>query len=249
MKLRILLFALSSVLSADGIINLGYGYFAHAGAAGSCSGSISSSENYQRLDVDQCDQQGFSPAWASAETSPWEVSIQGRFGYMPTTNTAITVNASAIWNGAFLATGSTGQAFINFGLRSFVIASNESDGLLSIPSLGLYRNLWNQAGSLLVPVTFGVPIDYSLHVGNLVPPSPFDYRSDLLAIFRITSATVVDASGAPIAGASASPVENEAFSVAASLAEVPAVPEPSSWLLLLGALGVGVPAARRRLTN
>lgn len=216
-----------ALLCADSTLSVGYS----VDGPGSCGSSFSSTANSERLDIGSCVPAALTnpAAWVSATANPFSVALAGYPGYIPAFDSGVKIFGSAEWDGAFEVTGGSGSAYFDFLLR--VQGAGETIApLLTVPALGFAvspNDPWFQFYSL--PVSFGVPYAYTMYLANSV--GPFDSNGENIAM-TVDDITIVDASGAPIAGA--------------SLAEVP---EPHAvWLLGVAAL-LALPGLGRRLKS
>ncbi len=163
MGLIVAMLALPALLYAD--VNLSVGY-SIVGGSGSCSSSLASTANSETLDVGPCTPAASRnpAAYVIASAEPFHVSLDGEPGYIPATDASIDISASAEWDGAFVALGGSGSAFVDFyvswgGLSEFFTCGYAFPG---VDYEGLCVNEGHQSASFSIPVTFGGPIDYSL---------------------------------------------------------------------------------------
>jgi hypothetical protein len=93
---------------------------------------------------------------------------------------------------------------------------------------------------LFDPMNFGAPLG----------GTGLDFGGSTIAFgFEIVPPRVVDGSGQPFTGTSASVTDVNGFEAVVNYAPRGAVPEPANWALLIGGFGIAGAAARRRAKN
>lgn len=162
-------------------------------------------------------------SYISAMSTPMEVAVSGFAGMETGTfNNAITIGASAKYDGSLEAVGGSGSAFLEFQVAAFGADYFEGDFDMASDGINFQADL-TRTGYFMVPVTFGDPVDYSLSVSHEF--YTLNEPDVLSAGVSILNLEVVDANGVLIAGASAGAETGTAE-----------VPEPGSAALV----GLGV---------
>jgi hypothetical protein len=225
MSLTAALLAVPAVLSADAFLSVGF----TVEGPGTCASSLSSTANTETINIGPCSPPATLGQFITARAVPFLVLVNGQPGYFPSIDIDTKVSASARWDGEFEALGGSGSAFVDFQVRTFG-GAEEFDCALTI--LGINQPLGCNGGfgstlSLTVPVTFGVPINYTLFVAE--SDRFFDSNIENANV-SMQNFSVVDASGAPIPGA-----------------VISEVPEPSAiWLFGVVALAGLASISRRK---
>jgi hypothetical protein len=138
-------------------------------------------------------------SYGSVTATPLEVAVGGFAGNETGSfSTGITIDANAQYDGSFEAVGGSGPAFLEFDVQAIAVDVFED---FAMASDGInFQVGFTQQGHFMVPVTFGDPVNYSLSVSHVF--YSFDDPEAMVAEIGIDNLEVVDANGAPIAGAS-----------------------------------------------
>jgi hypothetical protein len=180
-------------------------YFAPPGVT--CGSTLSSGIDSETLNIGPCSGDGYDTMrglpYVTATADSFQVSVDGTPGLMcPDPDfCSVSIGASAEFEGALEALGGLGPAFIEFDVSSF--GANSFVGDFAIPSLGVDQSFggFGEEVQVIIPVTFGELIPYSLSVQHEF--FPWGEPDVMLAGLTIYNLQVVDASGNVIAGTQA----------------------------------------------
>ena len=225
-----MLFGLHGAAQAGTIVEVGY----WAQSPTTCATSLSSGESSATLSIDYCQGSAgtiLQGSYVSASAQALSVSLNGYFLSLGTQEVQlpglVEITGSSEVDGAFLALGGSGSAFLEFDIWSG--GADDFSGRFLVPQAGIGDIVtgFGYQKHYTIPITFGNPLSYSLQVQNQL----WNWRPDLIAAgLRIYNPQVVDANGTAIPGASVTEI----------------VPEPALWMPAAVALAAAALVVRRR---
>lgn len=205
-------------------------YFAPPGVT--CSTSSSSSADSETLSIGSCTGSGggtlLGIPYVTSTADSFQVLVNGEPGSICGTfsDCSVSIGASAQFQGSLEAIGGSGSGFLEFEVGSF--GADTFVGDFAIPSFGVNQTFtgFGQQRQVIIPVTFGELIPYSLMVQHQY--FAWDQPDLMLAGVGMWNLEVLDAGGNLIPGAQVIDPSSPAD---------PPVPEPGTAMLLSTALG------------